>query len=342
MEVAKVYSELTGKGLHLVTHEGKIRVWPKEKLTKKDRELLKAYKEELLVLPFLKKRHLGGERGERCEPNFKVFSREKEHIDDGYTFFSENKVKTNVHHVHHVHPSSSEGPETNVHNVHHVHAFQTFLDRPEINVHDVHPQEKYELRQLGAWYFSEGPTGFNPHGDYSEYDAGTHKSALNMLNLVRDLTWPDFEVYVDGSLITLKRVKEKYFPRRITIEWERFVDWWETLGSYPPPGTSFRAFSEEIADQIVARWKEISKKVNKEFLKDFDDYQIAAFKDRVFVSQTRFIPGGPDPEELHLLKAEAAKKIEIELELKKESAEKLLGLKEELGKKFTDIVGKKN
>ena len=309
MEVAKVYSELTGKGLHLLTHEGKIRVWPKEKLTKKDRELLKAYKEELLVLPFLKKRHLGGERGERCEPNFKVFSREKEHIDDGYTSFSENKVKTNVHHVHHVHPSSSEGPE--------------------INVHDVHPQEKYELRQLGAWYFSEGPSGFNPHGDYSEYDAGTHKSALNMLNLVRDLTWPDFEVYVDGSLITLKRVKEKYFPRRITIEWERFVDWWETLGSYPPPGTSFRAFSEEIADQIVARWKEISKKVNKEFLKDFDDYQIAAFKDRVFVSQTRFIPGGPDPEELHLLKAEAAKKIEIELELKRESAEKLVGFKEE-------------
>ncbi len=31
MEVAKVYSELTGKGLYLVTHEGKIRVWPKEK-----------------------------------------------------------------------------------------------------------------------------------------------------------------------------------------------------------------------------------------------------------------------------------------------------------------------
>ena len=141
MEVAKVYSELTGKGLHLVTHEGKIRVWPKEKLTKKDRELLKAYKEELLVLPFLKKRHLGGERGERCEPNFKVFSREKEHIDDGYTSFSENKFKINVH------------------NVHDVHAFETFLDRPDINVHDVHPQEKYELRKLGAWYFSEGTSG---------------------------------------------------------------------------------------------------------------------------------------------------------------------------------------
>ena len=277
----------------------------------------------------LQEDHQRSERSEHREPSFKVFSREKEHTDDGYTSFSENKVKINVHNVHYVHSSSSEGPETNVHNVHDVHAFETFLDRPDINVHDVHPQEKYELRQLGAWYFSEGPSGFDPHGDYSEYDAGTHKSALNMLNLVRDLTWPDFEVYVDGSLITLKRVKEKYFPRRITIEWERFVDWWETLGCYPPPGTSFRAFSEEIADQIVARWKEISKKVNKEFLKDFDNYHIEAFQDRVFVSQTRLIPGGPDPEELHLLKAEAANKLEIELELTRDSAEKLVGFKEE-------------
>jgi hypothetical protein len=150
-----------------------------------------------------------------------------------------------------------------------------------------------------------------------------------MLNLVRDLTWPDFEVYVDGSLITLKRVKEKHFPRRITLEWNRFVDWWETLGSYPPPGTSFRAFSEKIAHEIVTRWKEISAKVDKEFLKDFDNYQIAAFQDRVFVSQTRFIPGGPDSEELHLHKAEAANKLEIELELTRDSAEKLVGFKEE-------------
>ena len=329
MDVTEIVTELTGKGLHLETYGGNIRIWPKEKLTKEDKDLVKAFKKPLLDMLDLQDENPRSERSEHREPSFKVFSREKEHTDDGYTSFSENKVKINVHNVHYVHSSSSEGPETNVHNVHDVHAFETFLDRPDINVHDVHPQEKYELRQLGAWYFSEGPSGFDPHGDYSEYDAGIHKSALNMLNLVRDLTWPDFEVYVDGSLITLKRVKEKYFPRRITIEWERFVDWWETLGSYPPPGTSFRAFSEEIADQIVARWKEISKKVNKEFLKDFDNYHIEAFQDRVFVSQTRLIPGGPDPEELHLLKAEASKKIEIELELKRESAEKLVGFKEE-------------
>ena len=80
-------------------------------------------------------------RSEHREPSFKVFSREKEHTDEGYTSFSENKFKINVH------------------NVHDVHAFETFLDRPDINVHDVHPQEKYELRKLGAWYFSEGTSG---------------------------------------------------------------------------------------------------------------------------------------------------------------------------------------
>ncbi len=297
MDVTEIVTELTGKGLHLDTYGGNIRIWPKEKLTKEDRYLVKAFKKPLLNMLDPQEDNPRSERSEHSEPNFKVFSREKEHTDDGYTSFSENKVKTNVHNVH--------------------------------NVHDVHPQEKYELRQLGAWYFSEGPSDFDPHGDYSEYDAGTHKSALNMLNLVRDLTWPDFEVYVDGSVITLKRVKEKHFPRRITMEWNRFVDWWETLGSYPPPGTSFRAFSEEIAHEIVTRWKEISAKVDKEFLKDFDNYQIAAFQDRVFVSQTRFIPGGPDSEELHLHKAEAANKLVIEFGATRERAEKLVGFKEE-------------
>ena len=79
----------------------------------------------------------------------------------------------------------------------------------------------------------------------------------------------------------------------------------------------------------MTRWKEISAKVDKEFLKDFGNYHIVAFQDRVFVSQTRFIPGGPDSDELHLLKTEAANKLEIELELTRDSAEKLVGFKEE-------------
>ena len=103
----------------------------------------------------------------------------------------------------------------------------------------------------------------------------------------------------------------------------------ETLGSYPPPGTSFRAFSEEIAHEIVTRWKEISEKVDKEFLKDFSNYHIVAFQDLVFVSQTRFIPGGPGSEELQLFKAEAANKLVIEFGLTRKRAEMLVGFKEE-------------
>ncbi len=308
MDVTEIVTELTGKGLHLDTYGGNIRIWPKEKLTNEDRDLVKAFKKPLLDILDPQDENSRSERSEHSEPNFKVFSREKEHTDDGYTSFSENKDKTNVHNVHYVHSSSSEGTETNVH-----------------NVHDVHPQDNYELRQLGAWYFSEGPSGFDPHGDYSEYDTGTHQSALRMLNLVRDFTWPDFEVYVDGSFITLNRVKEKYFPRHSTLEWKRFVDWWEYLGSYPPPGTSFETCSEEVAQEIVAKWNGIAKKVNKEFLKDFNKYHIQAYQEQVFVSQTRFIPGGPSQDELNSLKADAVAKLETDAGVSRITAEGLVG-----------------
>ena len=179
MESSEFYSELRAKGLQLANHDGKLRVGPKEKLTKEDRELLKVLKEELLVLPAINKVHSVSEHGERCEPNFKVFSREKGHTDAEYMSFPEIKGKTNVH-----------------------------------NVHQVHPAENFELRQLGFWFFSDNQAGFEEGGDYSEYDTGSNKSALRMQNMVRNLTWPDFEVSVDGSMIILKRVKERYFPRK--------------------------------------------------------------------------------------------------------------------------------
>jgi hypothetical protein len=90
------------------------------------------------------------------------------------------------------------------------------------NVHDVHATETFELRQLGSWFFSDN--GFEDGGDYSEYDAGSNKSALRMQNMVRNLTWPDFEVSVDGSMIILKRVKERYFPRKSKDESSQFND----------------------------------------------------------------------------------------------------------------------
>ena len=76
--------------------------------------------------------------------------------------------------------------------------------------------------------------------------------------------------------------------------------------------------------------------MDKEFLKDFGNYHIVSFRDRVFVSQTRFIPGGPDPKELHLLKTEAANKLVIGLGLTGERAEKLVGFKD--GSSETKVV----
>ena len=166
---------------------GKLRVWPKEKLTKGDREQLRSFKEEPLALPAIKKVHLESEHSVRCEPNSRVFYRKKVHTDAEYMSSPVIKGKNNVH-----------------------------------NVHDVHDAETFELRQLGNWYFSDN--GFQDGGDYSEYDAGSNRSALRMQNILRNLTWPDFEVSVDGSMIILKRVKERYFPRKTKAESSQLND----------------------------------------------------------------------------------------------------------------------
>ena len=189
MESTEFYSELKAKGLQLANHDGKLLVGPKEKLTREDRELLKVLKEELLALPAMKKVHSVSEHSERCEPKSRVFYRKEEHTDAEYMSFPEIKGKTNVH-----------------------------------NVHQVHPAENFELRQVGSWFFSYNQTGFEDGGDYSEYDAGSNKSALRMQNMVRNLTWPDFEVSVDGSMIILKRVKERYFPLKSKDESSQLND----------------------------------------------------------------------------------------------------------------------
>ena len=189
MKSHEFYSELKAKGLQLANHDGKLLVGPKEKLTKEDRELLKVLKEELLALPAMKMLYPESEHSVRCEPNSRVFYREKRHTDAEYMSSPVIKGKTNVH-----------------------------------NVHDVHQTENFELRQLGYWYFSDNQAGFEEGGDYSEYDAGSNKSALRMQNMIRNLTWPDFEVSVDGSMIILKRVKERYFPRKSKDESSQLND----------------------------------------------------------------------------------------------------------------------
>ena len=103
MQSSEFYSELRAKGLLLANHDGKLRVGPKEKLTKEDRELLRSFKEELLALPAMMKVHPESVHGVRSEPKSRVFYREKGHTDAEYMSFPEIKGKTNVHNVHHVH-----------------------------------------------------------------------------------------------------------------------------------------------------------------------------------------------------------------------------------------------
>ena len=189
MELHEFYPELKAKGLQLANHDGKLSVWPKDKLNKRDSEPPKAFKEELLALPAMMKVHPESEHSERCEPNSRFFYRKKGHTDAEYMSSPVIKDKNNVH-----------------------------------NVHDVHDAETFKLRQLGSWFFSDNQAGFEDGGDYSEYDAGSNKSALRMQNMVCNLTWPDFEVSVDGSMIILKRVKERYFPRKNKAESSQLND----------------------------------------------------------------------------------------------------------------------
>ena len=72
--------------------------------------------------------------------------------------------------------------------------------------------------------FSDNQSGFEEDGGYSEYDAGSNKSALRILDTLSNLTWPDFEVSVEGSMIILKRVKERYFPRKSKDESSQLND----------------------------------------------------------------------------------------------------------------------
>jgi len=51
MQSSEFYSELRAKGLLLANHDGKLRVGPKEKLTKEDRELLRSFKESCWHCP---------------------------------------------------------------------------------------------------------------------------------------------------------------------------------------------------------------------------------------------------------------------------------------------------
>jgi len=59
------------------------------------------------------------------------------------------------------------------------------------------------------WWWKE----FDSGADGAEYDAGSAEYAGGLLPILRNLTWPDFQVEAVGSILKLKRVCERHYPQ---------------------------------------------------------------------------------------------------------------------------------
>jgi len=53
---------------------------------------------------------------------------------------------------------------------------------------------------------------FDCEGDAGEFDAETLEAANELLPIAQNLTWPDFKVQTEGSILKLRRVCERHYP----------------------------------------------------------------------------------------------------------------------------------
>ena len=51
------------------------------------------------------------------------------------------------------------------------------------------------------------------HSTPDEFNAGSAEAASELLLLLRNLVWPDFKVEAVGSILKLKRVCERHYPK---------------------------------------------------------------------------------------------------------------------------------
>ena len=69
--------------------------------------------------------------------------------------------------------------------------------------------EQEQLRgRFREWWWNELDTG----ADGAEFDAGSAEAASELLPILRNLVWPDFQVEAVGSILKLKRVCERHYP----------------------------------------------------------------------------------------------------------------------------------
>ena len=64
------------------------------------------------------------------------------------------------------------------------------------------------MHSFRDWWWDQFDTG----ADAAEYHAGSAEAATELLLLLRNLVWPDFDVVIDGSILRLARVCERHYP----------------------------------------------------------------------------------------------------------------------------------
>ena len=74
--------------------------------------------------------------------------------------------------------------------------------------YDSMEQEQLQGR-FREWWWNELDTG----ADDAEFNAGSAEVASELLPILRNLVWPDFEARAEGSMLKLRRVCERHYPR---------------------------------------------------------------------------------------------------------------------------------
>ena len=70
------------------------------------------------------------------------------------------------------------------------------------------PMGESEISRFREWWWNALDTG----ADDAEFNAESAEAASELLPLLRNLVWPDFEVVVDGPILRLARVCERHYP----------------------------------------------------------------------------------------------------------------------------------
>ena len=70
------------------------------------------------------------------------------------------------------------------------------------------PMGGSEISRFRDWWWNALDTG----ADSAEYNAESPEAASELLPILRNLVWPDFQVEAVGSILKLKRVAVRHYP----------------------------------------------------------------------------------------------------------------------------------